>query len=246
MNCPTCGRTNPDDSRFCRGCGRPLGSDVICPACGASNPPDSSFCNKCGQPLASAAVTVPPQPTAPVPAAAPIRVLSSLLEAATLLGDREAAARLAPPLAGVIAYIDPMKSVALLVGQAEALLGDRTAARAHYERSLKWAAKIRFRPEVTPHPPGHGGAAAGTLPQRAHRGTGAPRLRHQGIRSDEDGACLGAGASAQGLGPNMTQFGGGRPSPSCYGQKPQPQWPVRPRPSEDDAYEPSGELPSRH
>ncbi len=28
------------------------------------------------------------------------------------------------------------------------LLGDRTAARANYERALDWATKIRFRPEI--------------------------------------------------------------------------------------------------
>jgi len=78
----------------------------------------------------------------------PIRILSSLLETAVVLQDREAAALLAPLLVEVTSYTYPMKSVALLVGQAEALLGDRAAARAHYQRSLEWATKIRFRPEI--------------------------------------------------------------------------------------------------
>jgi hypothetical protein len=38
--------------------------------------------------------------------------------------------------------------VALLVGRAAALLGDRAGAMAHYERSLAWATQIRFRSEV--------------------------------------------------------------------------------------------------
>src|SRR5207247_1427120 len=39
------------------------------------------------------------------------------------------------------------KSIALLVGRAEALLGDRTAAMDHYQRSLEWTTKIGFRSE---------------------------------------------------------------------------------------------------
>ncbi|HEY3118736.1 MAG TPA: hypothetical protein VGK54_18490, partial [Chloroflexota bacterium] len=35
-----------------------------------------------------------------------------------------------------------------LVGQAEALLGNRASALEHYQRSLDWTTKIRFRPEV--------------------------------------------------------------------------------------------------
>jgi tetratricopeptide (TPR) repeat protein len=78
----------------------------------------------------------------------PIRVLSSLLEAAVILEERAAAALLAPLLADVRAFPFPLKSVALLVGRAAALLGDRAGAMAHYERSLAWATTIRFRSEV--------------------------------------------------------------------------------------------------
>jgi eukaryotic-like serine/threonine-protein kinase len=72
MNCAACGRDNPDDANYCRGCGRALHGEISCLACGSQNPAESSFCNKCGRPLGGASPPAPvgmaspalPEPTA--------------------------------------------------------------------------------------------------------------------------------------------------------------------------------------
>jgi tetratricopeptide (TPR) repeat protein len=81
----------------------------------------------------------------------PAPILITLLELAILVEDREAVSLLAKRLTGVVAFAVAEVSivnVARNLGKASALLGDRTAARANYERGLEWATKIRFRPEV--------------------------------------------------------------------------------------------------
>jgi tetratricopeptide (TPR) repeat protein len=81
----------------------------------------------------------------------PAPILTTLLELAVLVEDREAASLLAKRLPGVVAYAMSevlIVDVACNLGKAALLLGDRTAARANYERGLEWATKIRFRPEV--------------------------------------------------------------------------------------------------
>ncbi len=49
MKCPKCQSENPEDARFCNGCGQNL--ELACPECGKVNPPASSFCNGCGHDL---------------------------------------------------------------------------------------------------------------------------------------------------------------------------------------------------
>ena len=49
MNCPSCGNDNPQDNRFCGGCGTAL--EKTCADCGYVNPPDHQFCGGCGHPL---------------------------------------------------------------------------------------------------------------------------------------------------------------------------------------------------
>src|SRR5262249_51654096 len=46
MRCAKCARDNPDDAKFCVGCGNPFGSR--CVKCGAESPSDASFCKQCG------------------------------------------------------------------------------------------------------------------------------------------------------------------------------------------------------
>jgi len=58
MRCPKCQHENPDDARFCNGCGNRL--ELICPECGKMNPPGSRFCNACGRDLQA------PEEAAPV------------------------------------------------------------------------------------------------------------------------------------------------------------------------------------
>jgi DNA-binding CsgD family transcriptional regulator len=81
---------------------------------------------------------------------APADWLGKLLEASLLLDDRDAIARLVPKLDGIVATNDlfSVNNVARQVGAAYALLEDRTAATAQYQRALEWATKIRFRPEI--------------------------------------------------------------------------------------------------
>ena len=46
LDCPKCHFDNPDDNRFCEGCGAPL--DRTCFACGHANRPRAKFCGGCG------------------------------------------------------------------------------------------------------------------------------------------------------------------------------------------------------
>ena len=50
MTFARCQHENPDDARFCRVCGSPLGH--VCPSCGRVSAPDSCFCTMCGHALA--------------------------------------------------------------------------------------------------------------------------------------------------------------------------------------------------
>ncbi|MCX6373267.1 MAG: zinc ribbon domain-containing protein [Actinobacteria bacterium] len=77
-NCPSCGRDNEDQARFCSGCGGELAT--TCPSCGADLPADAVFCKSCGaivdMPPATAAASAAPAAAAatrvePAPAAAP-------------------------------------------------------------------------------------------------------------------------------------------------------------------------------
>ncbi|GIW84088.1 MAG: hypothetical protein KatS3mg106_601 [Gemmataceae bacterium] len=61
--CPHCGRTNEKDSKYCDGCGKPLGAQ--CPSCGGANRPGAKFCQHCGHKL-SAPITAPPGVSAPL------------------------------------------------------------------------------------------------------------------------------------------------------------------------------------
>jgi len=49
MKCPKCQFENPEDAKFCNGCGHKL--ELACPECGKVNPLGSRFCNECGQRL---------------------------------------------------------------------------------------------------------------------------------------------------------------------------------------------------
>lgn len=67
IKCPTCGFENPDDGKFCTGCGQALvrppavpdGPAKFCTECGAKIPADSKFCTACGKGFEPAG-TVPP------------------------------------------------------------------------------------------------------------------------------------------------------------------------------------------
>ncbi len=56
--CPSCGRENPGDAKFCAHCSAPLPElpkrepqEVFCPSCGAKLAAGTAFCIKCGTKL---------------------------------------------------------------------------------------------------------------------------------------------------------------------------------------------------
>lgn len=83
--------------------------------------------------------------------AAPFRE-ATLLETAVLLRERKAAYELGKHLTGIVALGVSTSlhliNVARHLGSAALRRGDRSEARANYERALHWATKIRFRPEI--------------------------------------------------------------------------------------------------
>jgi hypothetical protein len=56
MNCPACGRENPDGAKYCNQCAVPL--PLRCLKCGTSNPAESRFCNDCAAPLTAGSTTL--------------------------------------------------------------------------------------------------------------------------------------------------------------------------------------------
>ncbi len=72
MQCPACGRDNPDGFKFCGECGGALRQELACPACKTVNAAGLKFCGECGASLASAqsAPAAAPAPQArPLPTA---------------------------------------------------------------------------------------------------------------------------------------------------------------------------------
>ena len=53
-NCPSCGRANDDDARFCSACAAVL--VATCPSCGTTLPTDAVFCRACGAVVGAGAV----------------------------------------------------------------------------------------------------------------------------------------------------------------------------------------------
>jgi class 3 adenylate cyclase/tetratricopeptide (TPR) repeat protein len=53
MRCPSCNSENPETTKFCGSCGRPL--TKRCGKCGTENPPQFKFCGECGSALIDAA-----------------------------------------------------------------------------------------------------------------------------------------------------------------------------------------------
>jgi class 3 adenylate cyclase/tetratricopeptide (TPR) repeat protein len=80
--CPSCGRSNADDARFCSSCGSAL--ERGCARCGAELAADARFCSSCGAPVGA--------PESPAPPAGQERRLVTILFAdvtgSTGLGER--------------------------------------------------------------------------------------------------------------------------------------------------------------
>jgi len=63
LDCPRCQFDNPDDNRFCEGCGSPL--DKTCGSCGHVNRPNAKFCGGCGSAITEAGSASRPEFVAP-------------------------------------------------------------------------------------------------------------------------------------------------------------------------------------
>ncbi len=59
MNCPICGKENPNDAVFCKYCGRRVDGKKQCRACGKLIDADAAFCNYCGAPASAAPSAAP-------------------------------------------------------------------------------------------------------------------------------------------------------------------------------------------
>lgn len=61
ISCTSCGRENPDGSRFCGHCGESLEQTTSCASCGTVLPADARFCLQCGTPVAGVAPEPEPE-----------------------------------------------------------------------------------------------------------------------------------------------------------------------------------------
>jgi class 3 adenylate cyclase len=54
VDCSACQTVNPEEARFCGGCGASLATTRTCERCGSEGAPDQRFCNDCGAPFPAA------------------------------------------------------------------------------------------------------------------------------------------------------------------------------------------------
>jgi class 3 adenylate cyclase/tetratricopeptide (TPR) repeat protein len=110
MRCPKCARDNPDDAKFCMGCGNPFG--IGCPKCGAENPSDASFCKQCGTRLRAKGA-----PSAAAASSERISVSAEQSESAALDGERKTVTTLFADIKGsmdLIEDLDPEEARAIV------------------------------------------------------------------------------------------------------------------------------------
>ena len=98
-----CDTENPDDARFCDGCGSPV--TRACPACQAPARPNAKFCNQCGT-----AMDAQPKPALPVPLIAIGQRKHVTILFADVRGSTELVRSLDPEEA--LARIDPVVQAA--------------------------------------------------------------------------------------------------------------------------------------
>jgi class 3 adenylate cyclase len=110
MRCPKCARDNPDDAKFCVGCGSPFG--IGCKKCGAENPLDASFCKQCGARLSAKAA-----PSATTASSERISVSAEQADSAALDGERKTVTALFADIKGsmdLIEDLDPEEARAIV------------------------------------------------------------------------------------------------------------------------------------
>jgi class 3 adenylate cyclase len=110
MRCPKCARDNPDDAKFCVGCGNPLGGR--CAKCGAENPADASFCKQCGTRLGGIAA-----PSAATARSERVSISAEQADSAALEGERKTVTVLSADIRGsteLAQDLDPEEARAII------------------------------------------------------------------------------------------------------------------------------------
>jgi class 3 adenylate cyclase/tetratricopeptide (TPR) repeat protein len=110
MRCAKCARDNPEDAKFCVGCGNPFWGR--CANCGAENPADASFCKRCGTRLGGVAT-----PSAAAARSERISVRSEQTDNAALDGERKTVTALFADIKGsmdLIEDLDPEEARAIV------------------------------------------------------------------------------------------------------------------------------------
>ncbi len=129
MRCPKCDFENPDEARFCAGCGAKL--EQACPACDAPVQRDQRFCQNCGHKLGAGAparevadsrLRSDARPDSYTPKHLAERILNSR---EALVGERKQVTVLFSDVKGSL-YPDGLTEVAEELG-------------GHYERGEVWA-----------------------------------------------------------------------------------------------------------
>jgi hypothetical protein len=115
MRCAKCARDNPEDAKFCVGCGNPFGGR--CAKCGAENPADASFCKQCGTRLGGVAT-----PSAAAARSERISVRSEQTDGAALDGERKTVTALFADIKGsmdLIEDLDPEEAKAIEIAKGQ-------------------------------------------------------------------------------------------------------------------------------
>ncbi len=87
MLCPSCGRENPEDVKFCGECGAALKIDAPCSRCGFTNPPGVKFCHECGQGLTESVTQTTRTPTPQPSPALPTSLANGRYQVQRFLGE---------------------------------------------------------------------------------------------------------------------------------------------------------------
>ena len=133
MLCPRCQFENPDDNRFCEGCGGPLAKQ--CSNCGHPNRPRAQFCGGCGAALAPTPPAVEPKFASPqsyTPKHLAERILTSR---SAIEGERKQVTVLFGDIKGSLELIegsDPEQAQALL----DSAIGTMMEAVHRYEGTV--------------------------------------------------------------------------------------------------------------
>ncbi len=116
MRCPSCTSENPETTKFCGGCGRPL--TKRCGKCGAENPPQFKFCGDCGSALAANAAPAAASSTQAGSAAPEVRATPEQLDASTVIeGERKTVTALFADIKGsteLMEDLDPEAARAII------------------------------------------------------------------------------------------------------------------------------------